>query len=142
MRFMKNIIVLFTLWMVVLLSSCTHNDGDIGPLFGQWKLVSIEKSGRKDTYDNLFLSFQSFVIEFKTVTYPHSYSCSYGDYEHVGNYLNVTVKEGGESILSDFQLNKNNEDEWRFSFNVMKLTNHKMILSLDDKIYTFTKYGN
>ncbi len=142
MRFMKNIIVLFILWMTILLPACTHNDGDIGPLFGQWKLVSIEKSGQKDTYDNLFLSFQSSVLEFKTVTYPHSYLCSYGEYEHIDNYLNIKIKEGSESVLNDFQLNKNNEDEWSFSFNIVKLTNNKMVLSLDDKIYTFAKYGN
>lgn len=142
MRFMKNIIVLFILWMTILLSACTHNDGDIGPLFGQWKLVSIEKSGQKYIYDNLFVSFQSAVIEFKTVTYPHDYDWICGEYEHIDNYLNIKIKEGSESVLNDFQLNKNNEDEWSFSFNIVKLTNNKMVLSLDDKIYTFAKYGN
>ena len=30
---------------MVTLSSCTHNNGDIGPYFGTWKLLSINVDG-------------------------------------------------------------------------------------------------
>ena len=46
------------------MGGCTHNDGDIGPLFGKRKLESIVVDGVKDTNyeDDMFWSFQSTTI--------------------------------------------------------------------------------
>lgn len=51
--------------MSVILGSCTHNNGDIGPWFGEWKLTTITVDGTPDAgYDgNIFWAFQTTVIE-------------------------------------------------------------------------------
>ncbi|MCM1518946.1 MAG: lipocalin-like domain-containing protein [Pseudoflavonifractor sp.] len=57
------------LLMAVMLGGCTHNNGDIGPWFGEWKLTSITVDGVPDTdYDgNIFWAFQTTVIEMLSV---------------------------------------------------------------------------
>lgn len=50
--------------MLLTLASCTHNNGDIGPLFGQWKVTSIDidEKPMEDYKGNLFFSFQNDVV--------------------------------------------------------------------------------
>lgn len=47
--------------LLVLLSACTRNDGDIGELYGLWRVVSIEDNGEElESYDGtLYFAFQS-----------------------------------------------------------------------------------
>lgn len=49
--------------LVLLLGSCTRNDGDIGQLFGMWRVTSIEKNGTLNAdYDGtMYFLFQSSV---------------------------------------------------------------------------------
>ena len=37
--------ILIIMLSMAALSSCTHNNGDIGPYFGTWKMLSIEVDG-------------------------------------------------------------------------------------------------
>lgn len=62
MRHTFNIILAV---MAFLLVGCTHNNGNIGPFFGQWKISEITIDGEKDAaYEgNVFWSFQSSTIE-------------------------------------------------------------------------------
>lgn len=50
-------------------ASCTHNSGDIGDLFGTWKLEKITIDGEADqSYDgNILWKFQSSIIEMQQV---------------------------------------------------------------------------
>ncbi len=46
------------------LCACTHNNGDIGPWFGQWKLEALEADGEPvaEYGGNIFWAFQSDVL--------------------------------------------------------------------------------
>lgn len=54
---------------LVALNGCTHNNGDIGDLFGTWKLEEITVDGQADgAYgDNIVWKFQSSIIEMQQV---------------------------------------------------------------------------
>lgn len=65
--------------MSAVLSSCTHNNGDIGPLFGTWRLdaISIDTTGddgapacRTEDVGDVFWAFQNHVVEIERV-YPY-----------------------------------------------------------------------
>lgn len=67
---MKTIINVIMIWMAaVALAGCTHNNGDIGELFGTWKLEEITVDGDADTAyrDNVVWKFQSSIIEMQEI---------------------------------------------------------------------------
>lgn len=62
--------------LAILISGCTHNDGDIGPLFGNWDLLTLTADGEEqqivtDTVLCTVWSFQQSVI-FIRQTMPHN----------------------------------------------------------------------
>ena len=67
MRSIYRYILLFA--AVLTLQGCTHNDGGPHELYGQWKLMSMEKDGINvpGYTGNIFWSFQSSTIEMKEV---------------------------------------------------------------------------
>ena len=44
----KALRIIAAVVMTAISGSCTHNNGDIGPWFGEWKLTSIEIDGSPD----------------------------------------------------------------------------------------------
>jgi len=61
-RIVKHIIALFMLAVALMpLAGCTHNNGDIGPWFGTWKLDAMTIDGVPDTEydDNVIWKFQA-----------------------------------------------------------------------------------
>lgn len=60
----RIVMALFLCCMMVPFTGCTRNNGDIGPWFGTWHLMSIEAYGvPEDGYDgDIFWAFQNDVI--------------------------------------------------------------------------------
>lgn len=88
--------ILLTLTLLAATSSCTHNDGDIGPLFGSWILDSMTLDGQPYTPDvdgYTCLQFQGKVIMAKIIDDRHSLLFySVGSWERTDNtlYLDYT----------------------------------------------------
>lgn len=96
---MKKVYYIFAILMcVMVLSSCTHNNGDIGNYFGTWKLQEIAIDGEKDTaYEgNVFWKFQNQVISMVRVNEVlHSTSESFGTWSEVDS--NVLILDFSHS---------------------------------------------
>lgn len=77
--------------MLISLSACTQNNGNIGMWFGHWKVTAIEIDGTPDeTYDeNMFFSFQSKVFA-QMVKWEHAYDQRFANFEDCGDYLKIT----------------------------------------------------
>lgn len=82
---------------LILLSSCTHNNGDIGDLFGNWRLDRLTADGvEMPLYDGtddapvLYTwAFQSSIIRI-TAIYPHSlYSDFWGTWKEDADVLEL-----------------------------------------------------
>lgn len=58
--------------MMAVVTGCTHNNGDIGPLFGSWTLQEITIDGTPDASygHNMTWNFQNHNLSIMTV-YPH-----------------------------------------------------------------------
>ena len=85
-------------------TGCTHNNGDIGPWFGQWKVERIDKDGQPDPeyQGNCLLRFQSSVVTAVLVTdngYTTSSSVKYGNWEESGGYMHFEFKEYSNAPL-------------------------------------------
>lgn len=78
----KNIILSAIVMMFAVLTSCTHNNGDIGDMFGLWKVSSIQAEGSEENLapNDLFMAFQNNVVKVRW---------AYGRWERNGNNLDL-----------------------------------------------------
>ena len=82
-KILQTVLIAIT---AVLFSSCTRNNGDIGELFGQWKVVSITANGENiPDYDGvMYFAFQSSVYCQKIVNEEaHWDDCVYAKWHYV-----------------------------------------------------------
>lgn len=94
---MRIIGYIFTaLLAIAAMCSCTHNNGDIGPLFGQWKITDIATTDAAtgtvthNATSGAFLSFQNDVVTLTQVyDGQHLSALSYGQWELNGNSLTL-----------------------------------------------------
>lgn len=94
---MRIIRYIFTaLLAIAAMCSCTHNNGDIGPLFGQWKITDIATTDAvtgtvtHNATSGAFLSFQNDVVTLTQVyDGQHQSALSYGKWELNGNSLTL-----------------------------------------------------
>ena len=94
---MRIIGYIFTaLLAIAAMCSCTHNNGDIGPLSGQWKITDIATTDAvtgtvtHNATSGAFLSFQNDVVTLTQVyDGQHQSALSYGQWELNGNSLTL-----------------------------------------------------
>ncbi len=84
------------LLLVLLLATggCTRNNGDIGPLFGNWRLDSMKADGEEvELYDDTTLlyvwAFQSSLVKIQTVQPHNDYRWAMGTWTLEGNTLSL-----------------------------------------------------
>lgn len=82
---------IYILFLSLICTGCTHNNGDIGPWFGTWKLEEITVNGVTDTsYGNDILwKFQSSIICIVRVEPYHERSEAWGTWSQDGNALEL-----------------------------------------------------
>lgn len=130
----KRLIFIFSIIAAAIgLNSCTHNNGDIGPLFGSWVLEEMTVNGDKTVPDvdgDTFLQFQGGVIMAKLIDDRHSLLFySVGSWEREGDVLIVNYTH------SDNQTPQG-EGQYMAPYWLMLTTNainRITILSLDKK---------
>lgn len=78
-----------SLLFILALTSCMHNDGDIGNLFGTWKIETITIDGEKDTkYEgDVFVQFQTEVVRLVQVEHNYDYVEYFGRWSRESNNL-------------------------------------------------------
>lgn len=92
MKRLTHIILAVTVLMT--LSGCTHNDGDIGYWFGLWHLDSIEVDGAPAAdYDgDIYFLFQSKVFCVRSVDeFNHEYVESYARWQESDDHQSITL---------------------------------------------------
>lgn len=85
---MRSLITTLLL-LLVSMTGCMHNDGDIGNLFGTWKISSVSVDGQEDQAyaGDVFVQFQTEVV--RLVQVRHNYDCVeyFGRWTREGNHL-------------------------------------------------------
>lgn len=94
---MKQINIIIALVATMLgFASCTHNDGDIGPLFGTWHVESIDVDGTPDAAysGNLFIMFQSNACDWRLVDeQAHTYVNAWTAWTLEGDVLTLNFAD-------------------------------------------------
>jgi len=124
--------IIIAMLAITALGSCTHNDGDIGPWFGQWHLDSIEIDGVPDTnYDgNFYFMFQDKIFALSWVDEEnHIYYDSFAQWQEndggttmTVNFLDPRYSPRINTDLPDIHLKTITK------FNVINLKNDTMLL--------------
>lgn len=89
---MKSIYTLLLASVFILMTGCTHNDGDIGPWFGTWQLenVMIDDKPEEDYHHDIFWQFQNTVFCMRKVTEMHDAYPRWGTWQETDD--NTTLQ--------------------------------------------------
>lgn len=132
----------------LLLSGCTRNNGDIGDLFGTWRIENLTQNGDElDLYSGLTRvytwAFQSHIIRIQDIR---------DNMDH-GNYYGTWVREDNTLMLDFTHKDDNGVDEYTppsplhlvahgiTRLTIEKLTSKNMIVSYrndDGNLYVYT----
>ena len=127
---MKTTLGFILMLMIIPLCCCTHNNGDIGPLFGQWKIESVRCEGmpQPEYAGNAFLSFQNSVAQI-TITGDHNTSYrSYATWHIADNTLFIDFDDADFPPIGNIGLNVHNR------LQILRLTHSEMILQSNPDI--------
>lgn len=96
--------ILFFLLCVMLNVSCTKHNGDIGPLFGLWKVTAINVDDVTDEdYDGcMYFAFQSSVISMTIVNEEtHESKITYASWKYEGEDLIIDFSDKNYGPFAD-----------------------------------------
>lgn len=81
--------IIISLFMLLATAGCTHNNGDIGSLFGRWKLsgVSAQNADVPQIDGAMYWSFQNTTIEMLTLGDHQQEARVYGNWRSSGQTL-------------------------------------------------------
>lgn len=100
---MKHTLFATLMALAFVLQSCTQNDGRIGPLFGTWRLDSIERLDNAETLmppHDLTWSFQSDVVCMKELLPYHGQNEYWGSWRLDGTTLELFYDNHDDEIGS------------------------------------------
>jgi len=97
---------IFRLFLILIVAAfatrCTHNNGDIGPLFGQWIMTDITADGERPAdviATNWNWRFQNAVLLISEVDYlGHEYSQYWASWEREGQTLRINYNNTDPAI--------------------------------------------
>ncbi len=96
--------------MMFCLTGCTKNNGDIGDIFGLWRLVNLSEGNSVLLNDeNMFIGFQSNVVTLRIVDVETNIcSESYGNFIIDKNdSINVKISYGNVNDYKEFMIDTN-----------------------------------
>ena len=145
---MKHLIYIAIAVIAATLTSCMHNGGDIGYLFGQWRLEQVEYNDVAQECDTVFFSFQSNVFQIRKIIYnSYDYSVFMGLYEHQEDFIkfNIYNYNSKEILTPEYEqatlvdLASLHIDTVVPVFKVIELDNKYMTLEYNDYYYYLKK---
>lgn len=146
---MKNLAYIIILIVALTVAtSCTQNNGYIGPLFGQWRLEKLTSDTIEEKCDTVFFAFQSDVFQIRAVDYTSYVSMPYtGLYRRPNNDIQLNIyshwgrdiKTSNDTINTLKSLVPLHITELSPLFEVEYLDNKKMVLEYNDYQYHFVK---
>ena len=109
----KHIVSMMVLMVAVLLtSSCTKNNGNIGDIFGMWQIQSIQVNDQDatPTTKTLYLSFQSNALLLRGANDSKRTDEVYGSFVHEGDNIQLIFDIGGWTPPTSSHLTKGVND--------------------------------
>ncbi len=130
--------------MALALAGCTHNNGDIGPIFGQWQLRSItpDTDGAQPPAlpedAEMYWAFQSSTVRVDLCLPRHEVRSSYGNYRLTDETLFLDFPDESYPQLIP---GAGRQSQWQ----LLRLSGSELTLRLTDadgqaSVWTFRKW--
>lgn len=145
---MKNIFchIIFLPLLALVLNGCTHNNGDIGPLFGSWRMTAMTVDGQPvEGYEgNVFWMFQNSVVCMREVLPHHETDERWGEWRWADkNTLLLNFSHSDELHQPDdpvyLPLTVTGLAAGDNLLRVERLNGSHMVLTTDSRTYSFRK---
>ena len=136
----KTAITAFCLLLLtlLLLPACTHNNGDIGQWFGQWKVEKIEIDGTPDPdyKGDVFFRFQSSVFALARTDRKDYFTANiwFGSWNETDGMLTIDFPNDVNKVPGGLHLSESNH------FRILRNDGSRKTLELDSsdgKRYTY-----
>lgn len=131
---------------IISMTSCTHNNGDIGPWFGLWHIEQVEKDGAviNEYTGTNFFAFQTSVFQLRYTDDLQTEEQTTGMWEDLGQEIKVTFPDQ-KLVWSHFYGIDMTEGAVN-TFKVESITGKDMVLMLASSDghnyrYTLKKWG-
>lgn len=141
---LKKLTYISCLLLQLICAGCTHNNGNIGNFFGQWKLtdIIINDESLPDYEGNVYWSFQNSTINIKEINSNHIAKNCYGNWKEYNGNMVVDFPDNNEqdyTALHTIKLGRLSELE------IIVENNRHMILkyipnSKTNIVYKFDKF--
>lgn len=146
MRIMNKLLTPVLLLLLLLGSSCTQNNGYIGPVFGSWSLVEISEDGTSlGLIDETVFSFQNEVVQVARISSEFQRDTRYGNFSVSDDVMTMTFliepspdNQGYQFVMPSWLYFPSGE--MPLVFDIKTLKGGKMVLSIDNggKTYVYT----
>ncbi len=146
MKNLSHIIILLLLTYAT--TSCMQNGGNIGHLYGQWRLEKIVDDTDTLQCDTVFLSFQADIFQLRKIIYEsYDYTAFIGLFEHQEEHLKLNfLNHNSQDVTTEEQTAKMLKDlsslyiyEVSPLFFVEQLDRNNMILDYNNRRYFLKK---
>lgn len=136
------------MWLVLLLgvaiTSCTQNDGYIGPIFGKWQLTEMWEDGIMTPHDSIYYNFQTSVIQLQLVRRSGIENVSYayyGSFVKENEELRFNIVEPlNDQLPAVFKLKPMGKENINV-FHIETLNSSRMILTRgENERFVFRKF--
>lgn len=119
---------LYCILSVIAFSSCTHNNGDIGPWFGIWHVENIEIDGQNmtDYKGDYFVLFQTNVVSIIQRVDYNDAGQSFGQWQAEAGTLTIDFPDSNVLYCNLPGMTEHNQ------FTVEKLSSSRITLALVD----------
>lgn len=135
----KSVFLILIFGLTILLNGCTTNNGDIGDMFGQWRLTEVmhNDDGSADgTYSgNMFWSFQNTTVEIKQIESNNVYVQTYGNFYVEDETLTLTFPDDKFPAPSILGTGK------EYKLQIISLDKSHMTLGFDSRSSSEEGYG-
>ena len=136
--------LLLSLCLGIAVTSCTQNDGYIGPIFGKWQLIEMWEGETMTPHDNIYYNFQTDVILVQLVHREVNVTDAYyGNFVKEDNELRFSLVEPSwyQVVLpAELNLEPMGLDHVNV-FHIEKLTSSQMILTRgENERFVFRKF--
>lgn len=120
----------------ILLTACTHNNGDIGDLFGKWQLQEVKNEKETISYNHIFYNFQHAVVILQYLESTHVVKDARGYFIHEQDSLHLHMVDLSDTVyIHRFAL-----PDTAVAFEIKKLTRNEMVLSHEGSEWFLKKY--
>ncbi len=130
----KNILIVIS---ILLFFACSKDEQS--KLSGKWQIQQIEMNGNVVPVDTIYFNFESSLFQYQIYSPSSNSYKSWVGYNSVNDGNQLLLELNDQNNIKQF-LHLTDWSEGKRLYTIEKLTNNRLILSSENRTYTFRKF--